>query len=288
MILVTGASGTVGGAVLNEVVVNGVRAMYRSKSDAAKAPENVEVVIADFADKASLLPALKGVEGVLIVCAPIPQLVELEGNMIDASRAAGVRHVVLSSALGAGRFNRSFPSWHRQVEEKLEGSGLTYTILRPNGFMQNIVAYNSGSIRAESAFYAAMSDAKVSLVDVHDVGAVAAKVLLHPEVHANKTYELNGPEALSNADIAKRLSEVIGREIKYVDIPVAAQRKAMLDAGMPEGQVTAILELQEYYRSGGCAIVDRTVAEILGRNPRTLDEFLRENAANFQVQAASA
>jgi len=288
MILVTGASGTVGRAVLNEVVVNGVRAMYRSKSDAAKAPKNVEVVIADFADKVSLVPALKGVETVFIVCGPIPQLVELEGNMIDASRAAGVRHVVLSSALAAGRFNKSFPSWHRQVEEKLEGCGLSYTILRPNGFMQNIVAYNSGSIRTESAFYAAMSDAKVSLVDVHDVGAVAAKVLLHPEGHANKTYELNGPEALSNAEIAKRLSKVTGREIKYVDIPEAAQRKAMLDVGMPEGQVTAILELQEYYRSGACAIVDRTIAGILGRQPRTLDEFLRENAANFRVQAASA
>jgi len=288
MILVTGASGTAGGAVLKEVVVNGVRAMYRSKSDAAKAPKNVEVVIADFADKASLIPALKGVETVFIVCGPIPQLVELEGNMIDASRAAGVRHVVLNSALGAGRFSKSFPSWHRQVEEKLEGCGLSYTILRPNGFMQNIVAYNSGSIRTESAFYAAMSDAKVSLVDVHDVGAVAAKVLLHPEGHANKTYELNGPEALSNSEIAKRLSKVTGREIKYVDIPESVQRKAMLDVGMPEKQVTAILELQEYYRSGACASVDRTIAEILGRQPRTVDEFLRANAANFELQAASA
>ena len=288
MILVTGASGTAGGAVLKEVVVNGVRAMYRSKSDAAKAPKNVEVVMADFADKASLIPALKGVETVFIVCGPIPQLVELESNMIVASRTAGVRHVVLNSALGAGRFSKSFPSWHRQVEEKLEGCGLSYTILRPNGFMQNIVAYNSGSIRTESAFYAAMSDAKVSLVDVHDVGAAAAKVLLHPEGHANKTCELNGPEALSNSEIAKRLSKVTGREIKYVDIPESAQRKAMLDVGMPEKQVTSILELQEYYRSGACASVDRTIAEILGRQPRTVDEFLRANAANFELQAASA
>src|SRR5215472_10745823 len=109
MILVTGASGTVGGAVLNEVALNGVRAMYRSKSDAAKAPKNVEVVIADFADTGSLAPALEGIESVFIVCGPIPQLVELESNMIDASRTAGVHTWSLVPPLGPAASRSLFP-----------------------------------------------------------------------------------------------------------------------------------------------------------------------------------
>ena len=150
MILITGASGNAGGAVLHAALAAGlpVRAMYRDQQDAAKAPEGVTVAIADFGDRESLLKALDGIERVYLVCGPIPQLVEFESNMIDACRAAGVRHVVLNSALGAGRFPKSFPSWHTQVEAKLQASGLGYTALRPNGFMQNIVAYSASNFPA--------------------------------------------------------------------------------------------------------------------------------------------
>ncbi|MDP9091323.1 MAG: NmrA family NAD(P)-binding protein, partial [Pseudomonadota bacterium] len=215
--------------------------------------------------------------------------VELEGNMIDACREAGVRHIVLNSALGAGDFPKSFPSWHLRVEQKLKGSGVPYTILRPNGFMQNIVNQNAGTIRSQGAFYAAMGDTKVSMIDVHDVGAVAVKIFVdEPQRHIGQTYELNGPEAVSNSEIAERISRLTGSKVSYVDIPEEAQRKAMLGLGMPEWLVSAVLELQEYYRSGRCAAVDGTVAKILGRPERTLDGYLRENVASFQSQAAPA
>ena len=290
MILITGASGSAGGAVLEAAIAAQapLRAMYRNKEDAGKAPKGVETVQADFADKSSLRIALRGIESVFLVCGPVPQLVELEGNMIDACKEAGVRHVVLNSALGAGDFQKSFPSWHYRAEQKLQDSGLAYTILRPNGFMQNIVTYNAGSIRAQGAFYAAMGDAKISMIDVRDVGSAAAKILLDPQNHAGKTYELNGPEAVSNSDIADRISRLAGRTISYVDIPEEAQRKAMLDLGMPEWLVTAVLQLQEYYRTGRCATVDGTVAKLTGQPERGLDQYLRENAASFQTQAASA
>jgi uncharacterized protein YbjT (DUF2867 family) len=287
MILVTGASGNAGGSVLSAVTALQlpVRAMYRSQQDAKTTPGG-SYVIADFSDKPSLLRALEGIERVYVVCGPIPQLVEYEGDMIDACKTAGVRHVVLNSALGAGRFDKSFPSWHRQVEEKLSAAGVAYTILRPNGFMQNIVTYNAASIRADGAFYAAMGDAKTSLIDVRDIGAIAAKILAEPQPHAGKIYELNGPEALSNAEIAARISRLTGTKISFVDIPEAAQRQAMLGQGIPEWQVTAVLELQEFYRSGGCAAVDDTVAVLLGGSARTLDAYLSENAAAFQNMKA--
>lgn len=290
MILITGASGTVGRAVLEEMRRSGkpFRAMYRGEEDKRKAPSGVSVVTADFANKESLRRALDGVDTLFLVCSPIPQLVELESNVIDASRKAGVKHVVQNSALGAGDYPKSFPSWHRVVEDNLKASGMEYTILRPNGFMQNIVAYNAPSIRAEGAFYAAMGNAKTSLIDVRDVGTAAANVLNQPVAHARKTYDLNGPEAVSNEEIAKRISRISGREVKYVDIPEAAQRKAMLDAGMPEWQVNALVELQQYYVSGKSAGPADTLTKVLGRAPRRLDAFLEENKGSFRSQAATA
>jgi uncharacterized protein YbjT (DUF2867 family) len=114
MLLITGASGTVGRAVLAEVARSGRkhRALYRSKDEAAKAPGGTEALIADFSDNAALAKAVRGIESLYLVCAGVPALVELEGNVIDACDAAGVRRIVLSSALGAGDYPKSFPSWH--------------------------------------------------------------------------------------------------------------------------------------------------------------------------------
>jgi len=289
MILITGASGSVGKAVLQEAVRKEpkVRAMYRSKEVAAKAPSGCEAVLADYADKQSLRRALDGVNSVYVVCSPIPQLVELESNMVDACKEAGVKHVVLNSALGAGDYGKSYPSWHRKVEDKLKGTWKSYTILRPNGFMQNIVAFYAPSIRSQGAFYVAMGDAKVSHVDIGDIAVVAVKAL-HGGAHAGKTYELNGPEAISNQELAKRISKVAGRTVSYVDIPESAQRDAMLGLGMPEWQVTALLELQQYYKQGGGAKTDGLLQSLIERAPMTLDQYLTANAREFRDQAASA
>jgi len=289
MILITGANGSVGKVVLQEAVRKEpkVRAMFRSKEEAAKAPSGCEVALADYSDKQSLRNALEGVTSVFVVCSPIPQLVELESNMVEACKESGAKHVVLNSALGAGDYPKSFPSWHRKVEDKLKATGMSYTILRPNGFLQNIVAYNAPSIRAQGAFYAAMGEAKVSYLDVTDIAVVAVKAL-RGGAHAGKTYELNGPEAISNQELSKRISKVAGRTVNYVDIPESAQREAMLGMGMPEWQVTALLDLQQYYKGGGGAKTDGLLQALIERAPVTLDQYLAANAREFRDQAASA
>ena len=289
MILVTGASGNAGGAVLKEVLKTNrpVKAMYRSSEDAAKVPAGVGGVIADFADKASLGRALEGVDAVYLVCSPVRELVELEGNMLDACREAGVRHVVLNSALGAEDYPKSFPGWHRRVEDKLKASGLAYTILRPNSFMQNILTYYAPSIRSQGAFYAAMGNARTSFIDVRDVAAVAARTLTSPG-HAGKTYELNGPEALTYAEVAGKITRASGRTVQYVDIPVAQQKQAMLDQHMPDWQVTALLDLQAYYTGGKGGDVDDVVSTVLGRAPAAMDQFLAEFAVSFVAKTGAA
>jgi uncharacterized protein YbjT (DUF2867 family) len=289
MILVTGASGNVGKTVLQEVAKSGAkhRAMYRSAAEAAKAPAGTETVIADFAKPETLSAALKGVEIVYLVCSPIPELVQLESNMIDACVSAGVKHVVQNSALGAGDYDKSFPSWHRKVEEKLKSTRLSWTILRPNSFHQNVVAFFAPTIRTQGVFYNSMRDSKNSFLDVRDIAVVAARALAGGE-HAGKIYELNGPEAIDYTKLARKISKVAGREVKYLDIPIDAQRKALLEQGMPEWLVAALLDLQQFYLSGEGGETDGLLRRLLGRAPITMDEFLKENAAEFRPQAAQA
>ena len=290
MILITGASGTVGKAVLREVAKTGAahRAMYRSKGEAAKAPDGTQTVIADFSGRPSLASALKGVESVYLVCSPIPQLVELESNVIDASQAAGVRRIVLNSALGAADFPKSFPSWHRKVEDKLKATKIAHVILRPNSFMQNVVTYYAPTIRTQGAFYGSYgNNVRISYIDVRDLAAVAAKALTSGALDG-KTLELNGPEALTCEQVAQKITERTGVAARYVDIPLEAQHKAMLDQKMPDWQVTALIGLQQYYIDGQGGATDRTVADVLGRPPATLDQFLADNASEFRGQVARA
>jgi uncharacterized protein YbjT (DUF2867 family) len=289
VILITGASGTVGKTVLAEMVRTGAKckAMYRSQAETAKAPAGAATAIGDFTNRETLTAALNGVDSVYLVCSPIPDLVQLENNMIDSCASAGVKHVVLNSALGAGDYPKSFPSWHRQVENKLKSTPLTYTILRPNSFHQNVLAFFAPSIRAEGAFYSSMGHARVSFIDVRDIAVVAAKALTSSG-HAGKTYELNGPEALTYGQLAEKIAKQSGRPTKYVDIPVEAQRKAMLDQGMPVWQVDALLDLQAYYASGKGSSTDGLLQQLLGRAPITMDRFLSEFASEFRTQAARA
>ena len=290
MILITGASGNAGGAVLREVLKSGsgVRAMVRSREDSAKVPQGATAVVADFADTSSLRRALEGVDTVYLVCSPVRELVELESNMIDACREAGVKHIVLNSALGAGDFAKSFPSWHRKVEDKLKGSGMAYTTLRPNGFMQNLIAYFAPSICAQAAFYQSTGNAKISHLDLRDIAVAATKILRSPAQHAGKIYELNGPEALSYAEVAEKISKATGRNVQYVDIPADAQRKVLSDMDMPDFMITALLELQEYYASGKASKVDGTLESLIHRAPTKMDDFLKEFADQFREQAAKA
>jgi uncharacterized protein YbjT (DUF2867 family) len=286
MILVTGASGNVGGVVLQELVRAGapVRAMYRSQDDAAKAPAGANPVIADFADRASLDRALEGVERAFLVCSPIPQLVEFESNMIDACRERGTKHVVVNSALGADCFDKSFPHWHGSVEEKVHASGLRATIIRPESFMQNITAFFAGTINQQGAFYAAVGDAGFGFVDVRDIGAVVAKVLTSGG-HAGKTYTLTGPELLTYHDVAAKISALVGRPVRYIDITQEQLRQSLREAGMPAWQVEALADLQTYYSDGAGGVVTGDLRAVLGREPIRFEQFLKDNATTFTATA---
>jgi uncharacterized protein YbjT (DUF2867 family) len=289
LILVTGASGNVGAQVLRALARGGepLRALYRNAKDASGGAPRVEPVIADFSDSQTMAPALQGIDKVFLVCSPVPQLVELESKAIEACQKAGVKYLVLSSALGAGTFNSSFPRWHAQVEEILKRSGIAYTIMRPNSFMQNVTTFFAPTIRTQAAFYASMGKSRVSFIDTRDIAEFVAKLFAGGE-HQGKTYELNGPEALNYDQVAEQISQVTGRPVRYVDIPASQLRQSMLGAGMPEWQVDALIELQRYYTEGGGALVDDLYVRVVGREPTRLAQFLSEFAGEFISPAKSA
>jgi uncharacterized protein YbjT (DUF2867 family) len=284
MILITGASGNVGKEVLKQIAATGaqVRAAFQTVSKAAAAPSGVEIVTMDYNQPQTLQAALKGVERVFLVGPPTPNLPALERKAMDEIKQSGVRYVVKLSAMG-GR-GAIFPRQHADSEDYIKSSGVSWTFLRPNGFMQNFVTYNGVTINTQNAFYGSQGEGKVSHIDLRDIAAVAVKTLTE-DGHEGKAYSLAGPEALSNARVAEILSDDTGREIKYVDLPAEQFKQSLVGAGLPEWSANALLDLQQFYRRGGASEVTREVEQLLGRKPTSFEQFSRDYAQAFQKAA---
>lgn len=287
MVLITGASGNVGSEVLRQAVAAKlkIRAAYQSVAKAKGTPAGVEIIQMDYTKPDTIRTALSGIEKVFLVGPPAPNVAELEGNLVDQAKKSDVKHIVKLSALGGRK--AIFPSWHRDSEEKLEASGIPYTFLRPNGFMQNFVNYNSGTINMQSAIYGAQGNGAVSHLDIRDVAAVAVKAL-SSSGHECQAYPLTGPEALTNAQIAEKLSRVSGRTIRYVDLPPDDFKKSLGAAGVPDWSANAVIDLQCLYREGGASLVDPTVERLLGRKATSFDDFARDYRSAFQVDTRAA
>jgi uncharacterized protein YbjT (DUF2867 family) len=180
-----------------------------------------------------------------------------------------------------------FPRQHAQSEDYILSSGVPYTFLRPNGFMQNMVNYNAPTINTQNAFYGSEGDGRVSHIDIRDVAAVALKALTE-DGHLGKAYTLTGPEALTNTEIAQILADDLGREIRYVNLPPAQIKQALLAAGVPEWNADALLDLQRLYREGKAATVTRDVEQILGRKPVSFAQFSRDYKHAFEAQERAA
>jgi uncharacterized protein YbjT (DUF2867 family) len=284
MILVVGATGTNGREVVTRLAAAGrrVRALVRSPAKFAdlRLP-NVEVVPGDLDDPASLDAALNGVDRAFIVTAVDQRAVQWCRSFFAAARRAGAPHVVKFSGLGAAESAAAaILRQHGETDQALKDSGLPHTILRPNSFYQNML-WSAGTIKDHGAFYLPMRDARQGLVDVRDIAAVAAAVLTS-QGHEGRTYDITGPEALSYHDVAAQLSKVLGRPIRYVDVPPAAAEESMLKAGMPAWNAAAVAELYGAFAAGQFADTTDVVAKVTGRPPLSFEQFARDHAALFR------
>jgi uncharacterized protein YbjT (DUF2867 family) len=281
LILITGAGGNVGKEVLKQAVLAGadIRAAYQSAAK-ADVPSGVAVAEVDFKKPETLAAALKGVERVFLVGPPTEELAELERKaVLVIAQAPGIKQVVKLSAMGGRGSN--FTRLHAESEDYIRASGVPFTFLRPNCFMQNAVMYNGETIRSQGVFYGSEGDGKVSQVDIRDVAAVAVRAL-RKEGHDGKTYTLTGPEALTSAEAAALLSKAVGREIRFVNLPAAELKKALLSAGMTEWHADAVLDLQRFYREGKAAEVTDDVERVLGRAPIPYSRFAHDYHATLE------
>jgi uncharacterized protein YbjT (DUF2867 family) len=285
MILITGATGTSGREVVGELRRLGaarVRAMVRDPARAAFVREaGFETAEGDFDRPETLDSALEGVETALLLTPPSPNTVAHNRAFVESAKRAGVRRVVKLSALGAdASAPEGFGKWHGQAEELLKSSGLGWTILRPNFFMQNLLG-QAQTIASQGAIYQVGGDARASLIDARDIAAVAARTLAD-EGHEGKTYTLTGPEALSYSDVAAKISEATGKPVSYVPITPEQFREGALAQGLPEWLVGALERLNEIFEGGEAEGVTDDVRRVGGKEPTTFDEFARDHAAAFR------
>jgi uncharacterized protein YbjT (DUF2867 family) len=281
LILVTGATGTVGRHLILELKT--IRAPFRVLTrDPEKARVhlgNADFVVGDLSRPETVAKALAGIEAAFLLSPLDPSLAEWEAGFARAAKKAGVRRLVKLSALGADpRSPAAIARWHGDAEETVKRAGIPGAILRPAAFYQNL--FNSAHSIRRGTLSAPMGSARVAMVDARDVAAVAAAALTSAALDG-KTLTLTGPEAPTYAEAAEVFARVLGRRVEYAESAPEDARRGMLAAGMPAWTIDAILGLAERFRAGSAGAVTNDVAEAAGKAPIPLEKFVRDFAAAF-------
>lgn len=277
-ILVTGATGTIGTFVLDLLMQNKANpiALVRNKEKAKAIEEKgIPVIIGDFSNPESLKRAMEGVRKIFLLSVTSPEIPVLQGNVVNVARENGISHIVKVSAQGASLMSKiGIARYHAQVEDHIRKSGVDFTFIQPQAFMQNLV-FESSTIREQGVIYSQTGEGKVSMVDARDIAAVAVESLLSND-HKGKTYVLTGPEAISYNYIASVFSRVLGKKVKHVPVTSVDARSAMLEAGMPSWLVEDLVEVSNEHAAGFGAEISPDVAKVLGRDPLTIVDFIQD------------
>jgi uncharacterized protein YbjT (DUF2867 family) len=286
IILVTGATGTIGRATVNALLKRsgvairaGVRTAVKAEALEKKGATPIDL---DWGNPEKIVAAVKGVDKIFLLTPFTSEQVEIGKQLIDAAKAAKVKHIVKLSALGCeSEPGIQLGRWHRAIERHLEASGIAYTFLRPNNFFENFLYYYPPT--PEGVVSLPFGDGKVSWIDGTDIGEAVA-VTLTQEGHLNKAYALTGSEALGLAEIAEILTEVSGNKIRYADVPESTARDGMRKLGAPEWMIDAMLELHVVNKAGYASAISGDLKNLIGRAPKTFKEFAWVNAEKFKPQ----
>jgi len=254
--------------------------MVRDSARFAAPGGAVEVVQADLDQPTTLEPAFRGVRK-LFLLSPGPDVPAQDAALLQAAQRARLDHVVMVSSLGAELGGIAGGRSHMPGEQLLQESGVPWTILHPSEFMSNTLWW-AEAIRAQGAIFVPTGTGRVGFIDPADIAAVAAHVLTSAN-HAGRTYRLTGPETLSTADIAERISAVCGKPIRHVDIPESAFRDGMQAAGLPPPMIAMQLEYCAAVKEGRVDILARDVEELLGRPPRGYTAWVQDHGAAFRA-----
>jgi len=292
MILVTGATGTIGRELVKDLQARDVefKVMVRSEETLrTMETRGIRAVLGDFNHPETLVAAMRGAQTVFLLTTPKPDLVEVEGAFLKSARKAGIHRVVRLSALGANPWAASpLTRAHGQCEAQLEASGMTWTHLRPTMFMQNIGLMFSDSVARTSTLFAPAGEARIPWVDTRDIAAMAGVTLVEPG-HEGLVYEITGSELFTYAGVAELLSTQLGRFVKFVDVPDDAAYQSMTSMGLSEWLAHSLITLFHGFRANaGTAVTLGTVARITGQPPRLLKDYLKENLHLFRGTKAGS
>lgn len=277
MILVTGATGTVGAETVKALKAKG-QAVKAASRDPKKAEGalGVPAVEWNWDQPAGFAAALAGVDTLFLLTPPgTTKDVEYGLAAVNAAKAAGIKKIVKLSAIGVER-DPSNP--HRVVELAIEAGGFAWTFLRPSFFMQNLAEGGSYSIKAEGAIYQPTGDGKTGMIDARDIGAVAAEALTRKDLEAHGL-TLTGSEALTYAEMAAQISAATGKPVKHVDVSPEDFKAGLLKAGLPEHYAAFLVVLMGFVKAGYTAQVNDEVKNVLKREPIKFAQFAKDYAA---------
>jgi uncharacterized protein YbjT (DUF2867 family) len=283
MILLTGATGKIGGETARQLLAKGarLRALVR---DAAKAEDlgaaGVELMVGDIADATTVTRALADADKAFLLLPNGEHQEAHEKQFTDLAVAAGVKHLVKMSSMEAVATGKTpIPRAHWAVEEHIRASGLAWTMIKPNFFMQNLLG-SARTIKEQSMFSLPMGTGTTGMADARDIGAVCTEVLTGTG-HAGKSYEITGPEILTFADVADRFSEVLGKKVGYVAMPMAQFRERMVNVLKP-WHLNAVCELFQEIDEIGLDHTTDTFRKLIGREPKSVRQFIQDHVALFR------
>ena len=284
MILITGATGKTGSATAKSLGEKGetFRALIRNE-EKKEGLESLggEVVIGSIENTEVVNQSMQGVKTVLVLLPNSESQLALEKQLVDSAKQAGVERIVKMSSIEATPDATSpIPKLHLESEEYIKQSGLAWTMIKPNFYMQNLLA-SAGTIKEQGKIFLPMGDGKTGMIDTTDVGKVLAKVLSE-DGHESMNHEITGPEILSFYEVAEIFSQVLGKQVDYVDVPMDAYKETLGQFLTNQWHLDAVIDLFNGIAEGGIEDKTDTFNELMGETPKSLSQFLAENSFIFK------
>ncbi|MCH7922324.1 MAG: NmrA family NAD(P)-binding protein [Nitrospinae bacterium] len=285
-ILVTGAGGKTASYVVEQLIEEGfpVRALVRRLDERSDRLTSLgaEVVVGDFLDIESLRSAMAGIKRAYFCYPPADRLLEATTNFAIVAKEVDLEALVNMSQFEVRDAHQShLANQHWLGERVLEWSGLNVTHIRPTFFAEMSLILNAKTIASEGKMYLPYGDGKHAPVSAEDIARVVVGVLTNPGPHTGEIYKVTGPEDLSIAEIAEIFNTALGKPVEYVDIPLEVWQKALADLGLSPFLIQHLGHMAVDHKNGFFAGVTNVVHKVGGRQPQSLEDFIRANAKAF-------
>jgi uncharacterized protein YbjT (DUF2867 family) len=276
---VTGATGNIGSQLVPRLAAHDgfeVRAFVRDEAKAANLKAGgAELAVGTFENEGSVRAAVAGVDTVVLITAPNPNAADQAITVLNAAKAAGVRKIVRISALKASVDGPTDNTrQHGRTDDAIQSSGLTYVILRPHFFMQNLF-FAAQTVASDGNMYWGMGDGKLGMIDVRDIVDCVEQCVVS-DAYDNQVFTPTGPESISFQDGAESLTEIMGKQVNYVPVPLEAVEQSIREMGMGDWFAKVMRDYSKAYSENWGDFATDDVQRITGQPARSFDAFARE------------